>query len=273
MPEGPEAKIIADRLNLTLAGTRIDEIHLEKTAKHTDLDKVTPGLEIINVTAYGKRVRIQLEDGSEIVTALGMEGKWIFEENFDLKNSVGKFLFNRNHSHIKITCGETKIWFNDTRRFGWVELVARDKVSAYYKRFGPDLLQENVQPEEWLRIFQQRRWKNRQIGNALLDQEFVAGIGNYLRADILFEAKLSPFRKISHLTQDELERLRVSALSIIRKAYETGGYSLGSYRDPDGKTGNYESLVYGKTVVDGYKVERGETSDKRTIWWVPEVQK
>lgn len=66
----------------------------------------------------------------------------------------------------------------------------------------------------------------RPIGAALLDQQIVAGIGNYLRAEILFDCRLDPWQKVADLTPDDLERLCNSIVLMAQRAYSMGGVTV-----------------------------------------------
>jgi formamidopyrimidine-DNA glycosylase len=82
----------------------------------------------------------------------------------------------------------------------------------------------------------------RTIGAALLDQQILAGIGNYLRAEILFDCRLDPWRKIADLTADELERLIHSIPLMAQRAYTTGGFTVSD--EARTRLQNDSSLVY-----------------------------
>ena len=63
------------------------------------------------------------------------------------------------------------------------------------------------------------KFVRRQLSGLLLDQGFLAGVGNYLRSEILFDAGISPYRKVGSLTESELENLAKSAIGITALAY------------------------------------------------------
>jgi formamidopyrimidine-DNA glycosylase len=97
---------------------------------------------------------------------------------------------------------------------------------------GSEFLQKLVTPEN----------SQRTIGAALLDQQIVAGIGNYLRAEILFNCRLDPWRKIADLTADELQRLIHSIPLMAQRAYATGGFTVSD--EARTRLQNDPSLVY-----------------------------
>jgi formamidopyrimidine-DNA glycosylase len=96
----------------------------------------------------------------------------------------------------------------------------------------PVFLQKLLTPEN----------SDRTIGAALLDQQILAGIGNYLRAEILFDCRLDPWRKIADLTASELERLIHSIPLMAQRAYTTGGFTVSD--EARTRLINDPSLVY-----------------------------
>jgi formamidopyrimidine-DNA glycosylase len=98
------------------------------------------------------------------------------------------------------------------------------------RALGPDILPYADEPafdvSEFLRRLRFGNGGEREIGAALLDQTVCAGIGNYLRADILFECRLDPFMRVGDLSSDDLTRLCETIPRVARRAYETGGATL-----------------------------------------------
>lgn len=112
------------------------------------------------------------------------------------------------------------------------------------------------------------------LHNILKSQKLVvSGIGNYLRADIIYKSEISPFRKGNTLTSQEIKRLYLSMKSIVRSAYDQGGCTLHTF-SIDGKDGNYQPLVYECAITNDQNkciVKRCGDSEgfNPTLWWVP----
>jgi len=175
--------------------------------------------------------------------------------------------------------GETEkvccLCFADTRCFGGLALV--DKL----KEQGVDLLERALSREisqtEWVRIFSRHPLQKKQICQVLLDQDTIAGIGNYLKAEILYEAGIAPGRLVSSLSSEDLEALREAAHRVILESYRAGGLTIENFQAPDGKQGVFEVKVYGqKTDPDGRDVvtwgAKEGLKDGRTTHWVPDLQ-
>ena len=122
--------------------------------------------------------------------------------------------------------------------------------------------------------FENKRLEKKEIAKFLLDQDKFSGIGNYLRAEILYDSKIDPFRKVGSLSKKEIDNLFKSTKKIVLKAYECGGHTLQSYTDPLGAIGRYAPKVYRREKdPEGRIVQIDLTSDNRAIYWVPEIQK
>ena len=93
----------------------------------------------------------------------------------------------------------------------------------YLARLGPDALDERVVWRDILRRLQDRRFAGRSLAALYLDQSFVAGIGNYLRSEILFHSRVNPFDRPKDLTRRQLGTLARNTLDLTRQAYATAG--------------------------------------------------
>ena len=80
-----------------------------------------------------------------------------------------------------------------------------------------------------------------------MDQKVISGIGNYLKAEALYRARIHPLATVGDLDDDDLEALRVASLTCIRQSYAAKGATLRDYRLPDGTPGEatFEFLCYG----------------------------
>ena len=88
---------------------------------------------------------------------------------------------------------------------------------------GPDPLDRAVGRETVLRRLAETPFRRRRLAGLLLDQRFMAGLGNYLRSEILFQARLSPTLRPADCEGRRLRRLAAAAIDITRRSYRTGG--------------------------------------------------
>ena len=120
-----------------------------------------------------------------------------------------------------------------------------------------------------------RRKDKKTIVEALMDQSVVSGVGNYVKAEALYLAKISPHRTVSSLTNAELCDLNAAVRSVLVNSFESGGATLQSYQDFYGEVGDATQrfAVYGrKADPEGREIIKEQTKDGRTTHWVPAVQ-
>ena len=118
-----------------------------------------------------------------------------------------------------------------------------------------------------------RRYNDNTLPKVLMDQSVVSGIGNYVKAEVLYKSKVSPHVKIKDLADTMLECIYLNTLDILRRSYVAGGVSVRNYEDLNNVKGNFVRLVYNKSEDPyGNKVITEITDDKRTTHWVPTIQ-
>ncbi len=106
-----------------------------------------------------------------------------------------------------------------------------------------------------------------------MDQSIIAGIGNYLMAEILYYSGVHPKRIGNTITADELEQIRISSHKIVKLSYDHGGFTLKDFISPSGAKGLYPAGVYGrKTDEYGYNVIKEKLTNGRSIHYVVEFQ-
>ena len=112
----------------------------------------------------------------------------------------------------------------------------------------------------------------------LMSPNYVSGIGNYLKSEILYRCRINPFRSLGTLTDEEVARLYGTCLSTIQQAYQSGGLTHGTFLDPDMEKGTFPIFVYkraGQADPHGHTiiyVPPEESPDGRSIYYVPELQ-
>lgn len=267
MPEGAEVKIIGEGLAKFAGGKEISSI-IPVSGRYTK--NPVPGLvdtlfkspqKVVGIGVKGKLIYWILENNSFIFNTLGMTGSW----SFSVKSST----------RVRIDFDDgTSAFFNDPRNFGTLKIVHGK--SAFLQKIdslGPDMLSEEVSDE--LFSFCVRTQKSKAICEALMNQSVVSGVGNYVKAESLYRAKISPHRACSSLSDAELSALNFSIKEVLGLAYQNNGATLRNYKNTSEKDGEATRifLVYGKkTDLFGNKVIKEETSDGRTTHWVPQVQ-
>jgi len=272
MPEGPEARTVADKIRPYLVSNKLININLGLRARIKGHNNLKFPTTILSVQSYGKKVIIEIE-GYYIIISLGMSGR--------LQYVAGK------HSHIIFEISHNdnvfNLYYDDHRYMGNINILSYYDIPLYFKKIGPDLLALSlnddtwINSETWLHIFKIRRNQNKKIYNILSDQSLVSGIGLYLLTEILYYAGINPKRQGKDITDKEWEQIRVVSHQIIRVSYSYGGFTIKDFISPDGCKGIFPAVIYGKNTHDplGNPIVHEKTSNSKsakTLHWVPNIQ-
>ncbi len=243
MPELPEAETVARRLRERLSGAVITECRVGRN------DIVREGLStrawyrgarLASAGRLGKSVVLECEKGGDtrfLVFELGMTGLLFFTL---LHPSY------RKHTHLTLalTGSVPALHYWNPRRFGRVYLLDRSGLARFAaRRFGCDPL--TVTWEEFRALVGKRRGRLKAL---LMHQQAIAGIGNIYANEILYRARLHPYRTASRLRAETVRRLYDSMREVLRDAIEAGGSSVRDFLSPDGTKGDYwkRHQVYNK---------------------------
>lgn len=139
----------------------------------------------------------------------------------------------------------TKLYFNDMRLFGYVALASAAEVTVARSGFGPELIDPSFD-DEW--FSKKLKTRKTSIKAALLDQAFVAGLGNIYADEALWRAKVRPMRPADTLTKKEAAALRAAARDVMQESIAVGGTTFQNFADADGHAGNFTQYlnVFGK---------------------------
>ena len=267
MPEGPEVKTTVDFLK-TYEGKKLTKLtvlsgrYTKKPIDNINNPTWRLPLNLETVNCKGKFIYFCLQNNVFFFNTLGMTGMW--------SNNVS------NYSRIKLEFdGTLPLYYNDVRNFGTFKIALNSNdLDKKLKSIGPDFLKDGWGPETFYTLLKKK--PNKTITEFLMNQKNVSGIGNYLKAERLYDSKISPHRLCCHITSDEADRLFDSCRRIIQLSYKTGGATIQNYRKPNGKKGLYSQrfAVYNqKTAPCGNDIVKEKTLDKRTTHWVPAIQK
>lgn len=270
MPEGPEVRKTTDFLSMSVDRTISSFTVLSGRYTRTGgipnaVNAVLPA-KIKSVDCKGKFIYFTLTYNNNqeyyLFSTLGMTGMWSSEKSKHARFSIS---FN----------DESTLYYNDIRNFGTLKFISDKKVLIKkLNLLGPDVLGSDV---TWDLIKSAcLRKPNKTIAECLMNQSLISGVGNYLKAEILYDAKISPHRLCKDITEKEFKTLAESCYWVTRLSYKMGGATLSTYRQPNGEKGLYSRrfAVYNqKTDPLGNNVIKEQTLDKRTTHWVPNIQK
>jgi endonuclease-8 len=265
MPEGPEVRIISEELHELLKDKVLKEITIHDEDSFS-CDGIDIPMTITKVYPKGKKIIIETDTDYTICCKLGMTGRWGLESQRNDKFIRVEFNFENNFT----------IYYIDQSKYGKVEIIENDNIDSYLENVGPDLLnqQELITRKLWYKtIMGTKKYQNWQICKYLLSQEIFSGIGNYLKSDILWVAKIKPDRLIKDLNENEIENIRKAALYVIKESYDAGGLTFSHYYPPSNKKGEYITKIYDRTLdIKGNSVIFDKFKDGRKSFWAPKLQ-
>ncbi|RUT29551.1 DNA-formamidopyrimidine glycosylase [Paenibacillus zeisoli] len=266
MPELPEVETVRRTLSQLITGKTIRDVTVSLPRiiqRPDDIEQFRLELQghtIIDVGRRGKFLRI-IMDGLVLVSHLRMEGRYGV---YDSSEPVEK------HTHVifHFTDG-TELRYKDVRQFGTMHLFnpgEEFKMKPLLK-LGLEPLDEAFTFEAFKRVIAARKTK---IKPALLNQEYVVGLGNIYVDEALFRAGIHPEKLCNELDQEELVRLYEAIVLTLSEAVEAGGSSIKSYVNGQGEMGMFQhSLqIYGRKaapcVVCGTPVEKSVVGGRGT---------
>ncbi len=251
MPEGPEVEVIRRNLK-TLEGKIIKSIELtsesQKYKKYQGKKgqfSIFNNSTLVKIERKGKYLIWHFSIEKVILNHLGMSGKWLIFS--DQEEAYTK------HSKVKILTNDSIIAiFDDSRNFGQFRVFnSYHDLESYkpIKSLGPDGLAIPFPTEEFLRRLEKEIYSNREIGEVLLNQQIIAGIGNIYKSESLFLARIKPTRTVRSLSKSEKLRLATSISTVLNKALSNNGSSIQSYITPTGEIGKAQLFhqVYRKS--------------------------
>ncbi len=220
MPEGPETHRVADRLRGALAGRPALAIEFAFPHLQRHVPQLT-GETIIDVDARGKALLTRFANGLVIYSHNQLYGRWyVMRAGRRARTTRSLRLSIDNEEHAALLYSASEIDVLEAAQLGRHPFLAA---------LGPDALDPDLEIGALDDRLASRSFRGRALGALLLDQRFVAGLGNYLRADILFEARLHPAERPGKLDPEQRRNLAAAILRITKRAYRGAGVT----NDPD----------------------------------------
>ena len=237
MPELPEVETIVRGLRKQLVGLEFSESEV-RLAKCIRGEKDSfcaslRGRKILFFSRRGKNIIFHLSGGAALVIHLRMTGQLHMVPRRQAPNPHTHALF----SFRKHPC---QLRFNDSRQFGRIILEEKGKGGEIpsLSRLGPEPLE--IPEREFLRRIQS---KKRMIKPLLLDQHFLAGVGNIYADESLHRARIHPRQNSATLSDQALLRLHRTLRRILQAAIRSGGTSVRSYVDSTGAPGRFQNFL------------------------------
>ena len=278
MPELPEVETVRRGLERSLVGRRFDTVSVgrERVARRTSRQELRDGLtgaRVLAVRRQGKYLLLDLDSDAIAMVHLRMSGQVIIDDGLNEPP---------RHSHvIGLLDDGSRFLFVDPRTFGEVVVSPRqyvDELIPELGRLGVDPLNDEIEMRTITAMCRNRR---RRVKSLLLDQSFIAGIGNIYADEICHRAGIRPDRQAATLSSRSRRRLTDSISAVIEEAVELGGSTLADaqYVGVDGKPGTFQDRhrVYAQTgkrcVSCGRGVIRRMVIDQRGSHFCPVCQR
>jgi endonuclease-8 len=214
MPEGPEIRRAADKIAEAIVNCPLQEVwfafaHLQLYAASLTEQR------IIAIDTHGKAMLIRFENGLTLYTHNQLYGVWMVRKvyNYPTTNRQLRLAIHGDRKSALLYSASD------------IEILDADTVLAhpFLQRIGPDIFDPQLTVEMVKSRLQESRFRRRSLMALLLDQRFLAGIGNYLRSEILFWAKIPPNFRPMDCSLAQLQRLAQAIIHIPQQSYQTGG--------------------------------------------------
>lgn len=260
MPEGPEIRRAADRVAKAVVGVPLQGVEFGLPALTQYQDELSAS-QVVEITTRGKGMLTRFGCGLTVFSHNQLYGKWVVTARPQLpttKRSLRFAIYTPKHWALLYSASTIEVVPD-----GAVEEI------PFIARLGPDCLDKRTTPAKLRRRLRSDTFRRRSLNALLLDQGFVAGLGNYLRSEILFEGGVHPDHRPMDLNDDRIDALAKAIVGVSRRSYRSGGITtdpkLAKALKAEGwRRRDYRHWVFrrggqtchrcGDTVVDG---ERG----------------
>ena len=249
MPELPEVQTVVSQLGHKVVGKKIKAVWSDWKKKifpsFSVFVKHSKGATILGTRRFGKHIVLDLDNGYSIVVHLKMTGHFLVKNNSNrdavefTEDPVNGYIH-----HIITFIDEMTLEFSDMRKFGWLRTMKTGEVESLSSiaSLGIDALSPKLSQKHFQALVSER--KKRSIGEVLLEQNLIAGIGNIYRSEALFLAGVIPTRKVESLTVNEWKKILPAVKKVLRHALKLRGTSDGDFRDTDGLEGRFQRTLY-----------------------------
>lgn len=286
MPELPEVETVRRGLERTIVGKTVQTVDVRVPKLFADsparIKQVLIGATVDHVERRAKVLLVHLSSGWVLAIHLKMTGQVIVVNGNTFVGGHPEKAYEQplphKHTHVIVQFSDgATLYFNDLRKFGWLKLIDPAKLADFLDSFhhGPEPLEGEFTLDYFRAGLVKRIITIKQL---LLDQSFIAGIGNIYADEALFAAKILPTRKANKVTKAESERLFAAIKAVLELGIKHGGTSMNSYRNVEGTKGGMRDhlKVYGREglpcVVCGSAIVRAKIG-QRSSHYCPHCQR
>lgn len=214
MPEGPEIRRAADTVEKQVAGRIIDRIYFGLEPLKPWESRLT-GLKIKRISTHGKAMVMHIGRDLFIYSHNQLYGRWRCCKS-------DRYPSSNRQLRMVIDCQDRSALLYSASDIAVLNSAQLEQ-HPFLSKLGPDVLDSTVTPDDIVARLTSDKFRNRRLGNILTDQSFVAGLGNYLRCEVLFVCGLDPRSRGKDLEEESLQALADAMLGLAKQSYLTGG--------------------------------------------------
>ena len=253
MPELPEVETVRMQLRHKIVGKTIDSVEVfhAKSVNHDEtIEDTLRGKIIADIDRVGKLMIFSFADESDVflLAHLKMTGQFFYVDTHGDAVGGGHSMSESSdrdfpHKHSRVAfhfTDHTSLYFNDMRLFGYTKLATGAEVALARSKFGP----EPITPDfdcDW--FWAKLKKRKTPIKAALLDQSFVAGLGNIYVDEALWRARIRPTRRADKVTKSEATALCKAAGDVMNESIKVGGTTFQHFVDTGGQNGNFTDYL------------------------------
>lgn len=252
MPELPEVETVRMQLRRKIIGKIIDSVEVfhGKSVEHNPLieDKLR-GKKISDIDRIGKLMIFSFENEDDLflLAHLKMTGQFFYVDQSGEIEGGGHSMtaadldLPMKHTRIGFHFTDhSTLYFNDMRLFGYVKIADAKEVALARSKFGPELIEKNFDAT-W--FYEKLKLRRTPVKAALLDQSFVAGLGNIYVDEALWRAQVKPTRLANKITKKEAFALAKHSGDVMNESIAVGGTTFQHFKDTDGDSGNFTQYL------------------------------
>ena len=255
MPELPEVEVVKKSLENKLKNLTIKRVNITNNKLRYKIDSKLfnkiKSQKIISIQRRSKYLLINLNKNFTILAHLGMTGKFfIIDNNKKQKTSFYYSLKKKDTKHDHITFifnKKIKLVYNDVRKFGFIKIFNTTNVfkCSHLASLGPEPLSRNFNLNYFNKYIFNKKTK---IKDLIMNQKFVAGLGNIYCNEVLYLCKINPARSVKKIKKEEIKKIIKFIKIILKQAIQLRGSSIKNFSSTEGQGGNFQQKfqVYGR---------------------------
>lgn len=252
MPELPEVETVRLQLRHKVVGKKIKSVEVfhDKTVNFDEsIEEKLSGKTIEDIDRIGKLMIFNFKNEADLflLAHLKMTGQFFF---VDKQGDVSGGGHSMTAADLDLPMKHTRVgfhfmdgstlYFNDMRLFGYTKIANKKQVELARSKFGPEPITKTFDIEWFTKKLKARKTP---VKAALLDQSFVAGLGNIYVDEALWRAKIRPTRRADKVTKAEAAELAKASGDVMNESIAVGGTTFQHFKDTGGENGNFTDYL------------------------------